>query len=120
MLKDHEIRVIKTGKDALLELIYETIIEKGHEYFDLSSEDEVSYDIQVDLQEGSLICVAHSICDPNTEIDIGRINEVIGVTTQSFFAPNKYVPLKLSLKTGNSKYEVDEEGSLFQTIDKRN
>lgn len=91
VLKENEIRVIKVSESAIRELIYETIIENGPRYFDLSKNDNVCYEIQLDLQRGNMICIAHEMDIPVEEINIEKIDNETGVTTQSFFVSNRYI-----------------------------
>ena len=91
MLKENEVRVIKVGEAAIRELIYETIIENGPRYFDLPNNDNVCYEIQLDLQEGNMICIAHEVDIPQEEINVKKICDETEVTTQSFFASHRYI-----------------------------
>ena len=95
MLKEKEVRVIKVGEAAIRELIYETIIENGPRYFDLSNNDNVCYEIQLDLQRGNMICIAHEMDIPQGEINVEKIDDETGVTTQSFFDSNRYISMIL-------------------------
>lgn len=96
MLKENEVRIIKVGEAAIRELIYETIIENGPRYFDLPNNDNVCYEIQLDLQRGNMICIAHEMDIPQEEINVEKIDDKTGVTTQSFFASNRYISMILT------------------------
>ena len=95
--KKNEIRVIKVEEQAIRELIYETILEKGHLYFDFPEKEHVCYDVMLDLQHGKMICVAHVEEIPFDSIDYVSLDEKIEVTTDSFFLKNCYVSKNVSL-----------------------
>ena len=90
-LKDNEIRVIKVGEEAIRELIYETIMEKGISYFNLPKKSHPKYHIHLDLNNCQMICVAETMNIPFESVNYDTIDEKIDITTDSFFTDNRYV-----------------------------
>ena len=77
-LNDNECRVIRIKEDAIRELIYETIIEKGKDFFDLLDITRVSFEICFDMDARDLICVVHNRTYPlNKEVDFDQIANIL-------------------------------------------
>ncbi len=90
-LKENEIRVIKVNEAAVRELIFETIIENAQEYFNLSNTEDICYTIQMDIQTGNMICIAHEADIPEEKIDVDKIDKETEITTPSFFVSDRYI-----------------------------
>lgn len=114
-LRPNEARIITIGKDAIMELLTETLMENKCRYFDLDDNIDGSNDI---------ICIANwdrsdlltyavmplKYCLEGYDLCIDRVNEKVGITTDSLFKPNRYKSIVLTEKllqktnrgTGNS------------------
>lgn len=93
-MDDQTVRVIKVGQDALLELIYETFIDKLEAYFDTDS--GCPYSCAIDWENREFIfCVLpggdddHPIPLP-PEIDLETVMNHISDTTDTLFRPDRY------------------------------
>ncbi len=51
-------RIIKIGKDAIFELIYETIIDNAECFFDVDGCTKIVTGFDMDWDQGELICTA--------------------------------------------------------------
>lgn len=90
-------RIIKIGANALREFIYENIIEKQCDYFDVDPT-EVRNDFIVDLENGQLIfCVscnedeAGNIVKFPKDIDLEKLMLKIPDTTKTMFQSDRYI-----------------------------
>lgn len=93
-LKDNEYRVIRIKEAAIREFLYETIMEKGGDFFDLLDVTKVSFEISFDMDKKDLICVVHNRTYPMNEImDFRPIASIVDRTTETMFAPGRYVIL---------------------------
>ena len=90
-LKNNEIRIIKVEEKAIRELIYETIMEKGNSYFNLPKNGNPVYHIYLDLKNGKMICMTEMMEIPFNSVNYESIDNMIDVTTDSFFVDNCYV-----------------------------
>ena len=94
-LDENTIRVIKIGKEALLEFIYESFIADQESIFDVDALDVTDY-FDIDFERGEFVfCVAKSE-DSNgeflrlpKEIDLKNLMRNLPDTTDSMFVPKK-------------------------------
>lgn len=94
-MQENEIRIIKVTENAIRELLYETIIENGRRYFDLPNDDEICYEIQLDLEKGEMLCAAFSTKLSHFELDRIEGLSSITETTSSFFSPKRHISFLL-------------------------
>lgn len=100
-IKAGEARVIKVDRNALMELIYESIMEKSDDYFDLLRNSNTITSVVIDDDFRELTIYAMDYSSPR-QIDIKSINEYVrknvNITTESLFNGHnhkKYVTIKL-------------------------
>ena len=86
----NELRVIKIGREAIRELVYETIIEHAGDYFDLLSAVDKPCVWRWDEESGDLL-FAISEKDPVEiyHLDFDKLNELLPYTTDSMFTPHR-------------------------------
>ncbi len=94
-LDENSVRVIKIGKEALFEFIYESFIADQESFFDVDAVDVANY-FDINFEQGEFIfCVAKSE-DSNgeflrlpKEIDLWNLMRNLPDTTESMFVPQK-------------------------------
>ncbi len=88
-LKKGEIRVISIGREAIYELLRETMMENAEQYFDLLDMKTVKFQMSWDSQTDLFTCIIHN--DQNTpDIDVQAIVQEIGITAETLFYKNRY------------------------------
>ena len=95
-MREDRIRVIKLGKQALFEFIYENFIDDQETFFDIDPIDVIdSFDM--DWDNGQFIFCVHKSEDNNgnvlplpKEIDLQKIMRAIPDTTETMFSPIRY------------------------------
>ena len=97
-LKPNIVRVMRIREDAIRELVYETIIDKGEFIFDLLDSTKVVFDISFDMDNKDLICVVH---DENSfkeygSVDFSKISSVVDETATSVYSRKRYIDLELN------------------------
>lgn len=113
-LKENSVRVIKIGKEALFEYIYEKFIDDEEMFFDVDISDVIST-FDINFERGEFICCVSKAEDGDgkilkfpEEIDLQQLMENIPDTTSTMFAGGRYKEftreelIKLS-KKGNSR-----------------
>lgn len=95
-LTDNDVRVIKIGKEALFEFIYEKFIENQELFLDVDNLDVTNY-FDINFERGEFIFCA---CKSETaageqltlpsEIDLQRLMNAIPDTTSSMYSENRY------------------------------
>ena len=83
-LKDKEIRVIRISKEAVLELLWENLIDNGELYFELHKSDDRIYHMLLD-ESGDLI---YAVKRRTSQLDVDKIFQEAPVTTESLFDKN--------------------------------
>ena len=96
--KPNIVRVMRIREDAIRELVYETIIDKGEFIFDLLDSTKVVFDISFDMDNKDLICVVH---DENSfkeygSVDFSKISSVVDETATSVYSRKRYIDLELN------------------------
>ena len=85
-IPDNELRVIKIGTEALRELVYETIIDRLNDYFDLLSASNKPCVMRWDDETGDLL---FSISEKRMDdLDYDKLNSILPYTTESLFSPD--------------------------------
>lgn len=94
-----EMRVINVGREAIQELLFETLTEHLSEYFDVSkvNDEEVGV-MQWDSKNECLTYAVIPISQlrGNKQIDFDYLRKKVGITTASLFHPNRYKKLRIS------------------------
>ncbi|MEG0774055.1 hypothetical protein [Clostridium sp.] len=90
-LKNNKCRVIKIEKDALLEFVYETIIDRLEQYFDILDCTTVVSHHEFNSETGEYIClINHNKEKLPDDIDIHELLSKMERTTTTLFSPNRY------------------------------
>lgn len=98
-LKPNVLRVMRIKEDAIRELVYETIMEKGEFIFDLLDSTTVIFEISFDMDAKDLICAIHnekSCWNQCGSVDFDKISSLIEETATSIYSPKPYVDLELN------------------------
>ena len=100
-IPDDKYRIIKIGKEALFELIYESFIDSEEQLFDISDGTSIVTGFDIDWEKGEFICVARNELDENEhlqfDIDISEVLTKINPTTDSLYNSGKhYIELSKS------------------------
>lgn len=90
-------RIIKIGKDAIFEALYEYVIEHQKIFFDVTDAAKIVTLFDIDWEKGEFICVARSDYGDDERlqfsIDAERLLSKLPNTTNTLFAPNRYIEL---------------------------
>ena len=95
-IPNNELRVIKIGREAMRELVYETIIEHSGDYFDLLSTVNKPCVIRWDEETGDLL---FSISEKRMDdLDYDELNAILPYTADSLFSPyhRRYQSVRLT------------------------
>ena len=102
-IPDGTYRVIKIGKEALFEFIYESIIDNQENFFNVSDGTSIVTSFDIDWEKGELICVARNEYAENEhlqfEIDTKKLLSKLKNTTDTLYNDNRYIEL--------SKMDID-------------
>lgn len=95
-LDEDKVRVIKIGREALFEFVYETFMDNLESYFDVDSV-EVMSTWNINFEEGVFIFCVHkgedgagNIMKLPDEIDLQQLMKNIPDTTASMFVDGRY------------------------------
>lgn len=110
-LKEDQYRVIRISKEALFELVYETVNDNLEAYFDLMDCTTVSSHHQLS-DDGDYLCVVSSEYHLLEDIDLEELLDKMPDTTESMFNPERYKSLSLNeirkiLSNGKSPMKKD-------------
>lgn len=90
-------RVIKIGKDALAEFIYESIMDNLECFFDITDGTKIVTGCEINWDAGELICVARNVSSENErlqfDIDVNELMLKLQNTTNTMYAENRYIEL---------------------------
>lgn len=96
-MEENKVKVIKIGKRALFEFIYEKFIEKQDIYLDVNAA-EVSNYFDIDWENGEFIfCAIRSEDEAGNflalprEINLKNVMKNMPDTTESMFTKNRYM-----------------------------
>ena len=81
-------RVIRLSQDAVREFVYESILDKGEEFFDLLSTVNMPFEMEWDESTGDFIIAIHDGRDDIT-IDMEKAKKEIDYTTDSLLSPRQ-------------------------------
>lgn len=90
-LKNNTCRVVKIDKEALFEFVYETMIERLEQYFDLLDSTTVVSHHKFSEDTGDYICIINdeNVQLPN-DIDVDVLITKMEATTNTLYANNRY------------------------------
>lgn len=99
-IADDKYRVIKIGKEAIFEFLYESFTDRLESFFDVSDSTTVVTHFNIDWNKGEFICIARN---ENTEnehlqfnIDSQKLLSKLESTTDTLFQSNRYIELSTS------------------------
>jgi len=102
-LEKNKYRIIKISKNALREFIYESVIDRQSEFFDISDVTSITSHHDIDFESGDYICLVKSIVG-DTDKYIQRLSDKIDLqmllhnmedTTPSLYQGNRYKEVTL-------------------------
>ncbi len=90
-------RIIKIGKDALFEFIYESIIDNQECFFDVTDGTKIATRFDINWDTGELICVARSEYAEDEHlqfgIDVRKLMSRLQETTSTMYDDNRYIEM---------------------------
>ncbi len=96
-IPDDKYRVIKIGKEAVFEFLYESFKDKIETFFDVSDMTTVVTAFDIDWDKGEFICVARNEMSENEhlqmDVDLQKLLSELETTTDTLFKNNRYVEL---------------------------
>ena len=96
-IPDGKYRVIKIGKDALFELICESIIDNQEAFFEVTDETKIITTFDIDWNAGEFICAARNSKGENehlqSDIDIKELLSKLQDTTDTMYAENRFIEI---------------------------
>ncbi len=99
-IPDDKYRVIKIGKEAVFEFLYESFKDKIETFFDVSDMTTVVTAFDIDWDKGEFICVARNEMSENEhlqmDVDLQKLLSELETTTDTLFKNNRYVELSKS------------------------
>ena len=103
-IPDDKYRVIKIGKEAIFEFLYESFTDKIETFFDVSDSTSAVTAFDIDWEKGEFICIARNELPEEEEhlqfnVDVHKLISKIENTTDTLFAPDRYIEV--------SKSEID-------------
>ncbi|MBP3415551.1 MAG: hypothetical protein J6L81_10195 [Clostridia bacterium] len=97
VIPDGKYRIIKLGKDALFEFIYESIIDNQECFFDVTDTTKIVTHFEIDWDAGELICIARNERGQNEhlqfDIDTKELFSKLQNTTETMFGDERYIEL---------------------------
>ena len=97
-IPDNKYRIIKIGKKALFEFLYESVIDHQKEFFNVSDFTSIVTEFDIDWEKGEFICIARNELEEDEHlqfpyIDTKKLLEKLKETTMSLFADDRYIEL---------------------------
>ncbi|MBR4071212.1 MAG: hypothetical protein IKK26_01490 [Clostridia bacterium] len=96
-IPDDKYRVIKIGKEAIFEFLYESFIVNLENFFDVSDGTTIVTGFDIDWDKGEFICIARNELSENEhlqlDVDTSQLLSKIEITTNTLFSDNRYVEL---------------------------
>ncbi|MBO5858452.1 MAG: hypothetical protein J6R20_01585 [Clostridia bacterium] len=100
IIPDNKYRVIKIGKEAIFEFLYESFKDRIEMFFDVSDMTTVVTAFDIDWEKGEFICVARNEMSENEhlqiDVDLKKLLSELESTTDTLFQNNRYVELSKS------------------------
>lgn len=99
-IADDNYRIIKIGKEAIFEFLYESFADKLESFFDVSDSTTVVTRFDIDWDKGEFICIARNEKTENEQlqfdVDSQELLSKLEVTTDTLFQNNRYIELSES------------------------
>ena len=99
-IPNDQYRVIKIGKEAIFEFLYESFKDKIDTFLDVSDSTSVVTAFDIDWEKGEFICVARNEMSGNEhlqiDVDLKKLLSELESTTDTLFQNNRYVELSKS------------------------
>ena len=98
-IPDGKFRIIKIGKEALIEFIYESMLDNQEVFFDVTDVTSIATHLDIDLEKGELICVVRNQDERSelSEADIdalySKLESKLESTTNTLFCDDRYIEL---------------------------
>ena len=96
-IADDKYRIIKIGKDAIFEFLYECFTDKLESFFDVSDSTSIITQFDIDWDKGEFICIARNENSENEhlqfDVDSQELLSKLKVTTDTLFQNNRYIEL---------------------------
>ena len=103
-IPEDKYRIIKIGKEAIFEFLYESFIENVESFFDVSDGTTIVTGFDIDWEKGEFICIARNELSENEhlqfDVDVNQLLSRIVTTTDTLFNDNRYIEL--------SKADIDK------------
>ena len=99
-IPDDKYRIIKIGKEAISEFLYESFVDKLEYFFDVSDSTSVVAGFDIDWDKGEFICIARNEMPENEHlqinVDFKKLLSELEPTTDTLFQNNRYIELPKS------------------------
>lgn len=97
-IPDGKYRIIKIGKEALTEFIYDSINENVKAFFDISDETSIVKCYDIDWEKGELLCIVRNEYEENEHLqfyfDTDELLKKLGNTATTLYTDEKrYIEL---------------------------
>ena len=94
IIPDDKYRIIKIGKDALFEFLYESFLDNQENFFDVSDGTTIVAIFDIDWDKGEFICIARNELPEEFEhlqfdVDTTKLLTKIETTTDSLYNGGK-------------------------------
>lgn len=88
-LKQGEIRAISIGREAIYELLRETMMENSAEYFDILG-NTVMFEMRWNSKTEIFTCAVFDRKYPPDDLDFDTLEKHLGLTTETLYQRNRY------------------------------
>ena len=98
-IPDGKFRIIKIGKEALIEFIYESMLDNQEAFFNVTDVTSIATHFDIDLEKGELTCVVRNQDERSelSEADIdalySKLESKLESTTNTLFCDDRYIEL---------------------------
>lgn len=94
-IPDGTYRIIKIGKEALFEFLYETVIDNQERFFDVDDGTKIITAFDMDWEKGEFICAAYNDTGKPLQrsLNTEKLMSALDNTTSTMYADNRYIEL---------------------------
>lgn len=94
-IPDGTYRIIKIGKEALFEFLYETVIDNQERFFDVDDGTKIITAFDMDWEKGEFICAAYNDTGKPLQrsLNTEKLLSALDNTTSTMYADNRYIEL---------------------------
>lgn len=98
-IPDGTYRIIKIGKEALFEFLYETVIDNQERFFDVDDGTKIITTFDMDWEKGEFICAAYNDTGKplqrmlDSDLDTEKLLSALDNTTNTMYQDNRYIEL---------------------------